>query len=179
MKYTIAVFIGLVSAEFAGNTNSIKQANARPPYQSAAQIESESDSSDDDDDDVQLSDFHPGENEKLGAGGYARVYPARFTGGSDDLFMRSVYEVYAMEEEDKDTHRPTGKFYLNESGARALASEVLGTHKGLHGANLANYLGSYFAKAWGHFDVNRTGKIAPENAPQFCRFLLSDQYIQL
>ena len=93
--------------------------------------------------------------------------------------MRSMYENYAMEAADPDSGRPTGAFYMNEATTRAAAREVLATHKGLTGANLDNYLNSYFAKAWGHFDVNRTGKVAPENMPSFMRFLMSDQYIQL
>jgi hypothetical protein len=90
-----------------------------------------------------------------------------------------MYENYALEEEDKDSHAPTGVFYMNEAATRAAAREVLATHKGLTGANLDNYLNTYFAKAWGHFDVNRTGKVAPMNMPSFMRFLMSDQYIQL
>jgi hypothetical protein len=158
---------------------SIKQANARPPYQSAAQLESSSDSSDSDEDDVQLSDFHPGQSGRLGGGGYERVWPANFQGGGDDLFMKSMYENYALEAADPDTGKPTGSFYMNEASTRAAAREVLGTHKGLSGANLDSYLNTYFAKAWGHFDVNRTGKVNPLVLPSFMRFLLSDQYVQL
>ena len=93
--------------------------------------------------------------------------------------MRSVYNNYAIEEEDEDTNKPTGKFYLNEANANALAREVLSTHKGLSGSALESYLDSYWAKAWGHFDVNRTGKIPLLYAPQLMRFLMSDQYISL
>ena len=93
--------------------------------------------------------------------------------------MRSMYETYAMEAEDDKTHLPTGVFYMNEAATRAAAREVLHTHKGLTGANLDNYINTYFAKAWGHFDVNRTGKINPMFMPSFMRFLMSDQYVQL
>ena len=48
---------------------------------------------------------------------------------------------------------------MNEVTARSAASEVLGTHKGLKGAALQSYLDTYFAKAWAHFDVNRTGTV--------------------
>jgi len=63
---------------------------------------------------------------------------------------------------------------MNEATARAAASEVLATHKGLKGDALEKYLGTYFAKAWGHFDVNRTGTIEVIKMPQFMRFLASD-----
>ena len=88
---------------------------------------------------------------------YDRVIPARFGGDSDDIFMRSVFNNYAREGENKDTHAPTGQFFLKESDARALASEVLATHKNIKGDAQAKYMDAYFAKAWGHFDVNKTG----------------------
>ena len=68
---------------------------------------------------------------------------------------------------------------MNEAGARAASIEVLGTHKGLKGDNLNKYLDRYFQKAWGHFDVNRTGTIEVIKMPQFMRFLCSDQYMSL
>ena len=68
---------------------------------------------------------------------------------------------------------------MNEATARAAASEVLGTHKGLKGAALSSYLDTYFAKAWAHFDVNRTGAVEVIKMPQFMRFLASDQYMSL
>jgi len=88
---------------------------------------------------------------------YDRVIPARFGGDSDDLFMRSVFNNYAREGENKDTHVPTGQFFLKESDARALSSEVLATHKNIKGDAQAKHMDAYFAKAWGHFDVNKTG----------------------
>lgn len=90
-----------------------------------------------------------------------------------------MYENYALEAEDPDTHLPTGSFYMNEAATRAAAREVLGTHKGLKGHALDDYMATYFAKAWGHFDVNRTGKVNPTFMPSLMRFLMSDQYIQL
>jgi len=99
--------------------------------------------------------------------------------------MRSMLENYALEEktaEDKATGykggEPTGKFWMDEFAAKAAASEVLCTHKAICGADLATYLGSYFSKAWGHFDVNRTGYVEVTKMPMFMRFLASDQYFQ-
>ena len=68
---------------------------------------------------------------------------------------------------------------MNEATTRAAAAEVLGTHKGLSGEALSKYLDTYFAKAWGHFDVNRTGLVEVIKMPQFMRFLSSDQYMTL
>merc|ERR1712100_110823 len=70
-------------------------------------------------------------------------------------------------------------FFLNEQGARNAAKEVLATHKGLTGEALKGYLDTYFAKAWAHFDVNKAGVIEVSKAPQFMRFLASDQRMSL
>ena len=120
---------------------------------------------------------------------YERVTTPRFSADTDDIFMRSMIEQYALEEktkveEDKVTGlktggEPTGKFWMNQSAARAAALEVLGTHKGLSGDLLSNYMDTYFTKAWGHFDVNQTGFIEVIKMPQMMRFLCSDQYMQL
>ena len=122
--------------------------------------------------------FQPGQSGKLGGGAYDRVTPARFASDSDDIFMRSVVQNYAQEAASKDGE-PTGVFTLTESSAKQLAMEVLATHKSIKGAAQVAYLGTYWAKAWGHFDVNRTGSIPILYAPQLMRFLMSDQYITL
>merc|ERR1712010_437161 len=133
------------------------------------------------DDLVQTGDvFYPFEKGMLGGGTYERVIPAHFGGDGDDIFMRSVLKNYALElKTDEDVPKPTGKFILDEVQAKALASEVLGTHKGLTGAALKGYMDTYWAKSWGHFDVNKSGSIEAIKAPQLMRFLASDQYFQL
>merc|ERR1712072_130 len=131
---------------------------------------------------LQIDDWHPGQSGTLGGGAYERVITARFATDDDDIFMRSMIENYAIDKNcaDKDDDpKPCGKFVMNESTMRAAASEVLCTHKGLCGAKLQEYLDTYFAKAWGHFDVNRTGEIEVIKSPQFMRFLASDQYMSL
>ena len=79
--------------------------------------------------------------------------------------MRSVYSNYA-----------TGD-WLSKNGAEALSREVLNSHKGMKGQELDNYMKKYFNKAWGHFDVNKIGKIEALKADNFLRFLASDQYM--
>lgn len=99
-----------------------------------------------------------------------------------------MIEQYALEEgdcdEDPDTGdeincKPSGRFWMNKSGAYAAAEEILATHKGLSGADLQSYLDKYFEKAWGHFDVNQVGSFEVSKMPQFARFLCSDQRMQL
>ena len=135
--------------------------------------DSESDSSDDEETNVQ---FGPADSGR--SSGYVRVTPSRFAADSDDIFMRSVVQNYAQEGSWKDGE-PTGVFTLTESSAKALAMEVLATHKQISGAAQATYLDTYWAKAWGHFDVNRTGSIPILYAPGLMRFLSSDQYMSL
>merc|ERR1711981_1541593 len=122
--------------------------------------------------------FLAGEHGTLGAKEYVRVVPARFSADSDDIFMRSMIANYALEAKDDDG-APSGHFWMNESITRAAASVVLCTHKGLCGASLGKYLDTYFGKAWGHFDVNRTGYVEVIKMPQLMRFLASDQYMAL
>ena len=124
-----------------------------------------------------------GDTGKTYNGAYSRSIPANFAGDSDDIFMRSVLNNYAVEKKACDDEgkncKPSGAFWLNKSGARAAAAEVLATHKGLSGDKLDKYLATYFDKAWGHFDVNRVGVIEIIKAPQLMRFLASDQRMQL
>jgi len=68
---------------------------------------------------------------------------------------------------------------MTEATATAAAKEVLATHKGLKGPALKKYLDTYWAKAWGHFDVNKTGNIEVIKMPQLMRFLASDQRMSL
>ena len=207
MKYTVAVcfLLGLVSAEEpvwslrsvndhrtdsqiqkAYGDHSTTRANARPPYQSTVALEESDDDGSSSSSDVQLGDesdhsgefFPVGQHGQEGAGSYDRKTPARFAADSDDIFMRSMIEQYALEGKNKDGS-PNGQFWLDEAGARAAASEVLNTHKGMKGAALDNYLKTYWTKAWNHFDVNLTGKIEVIKAPQLMRFLASDQYMYL
>ena len=131
--------------------------------------------------------YHQWESGKEYNGAYERVVTPRFSSDSDDIFMRSMIKTYAVEkaacDEDADGKKinckPSGSFWVNKSGARAAAAEVLQTHKGLSGDALTKYLDTYFEKAWGHFDVNRVGTIEVIKMPQFMRFLCSDQRMQL
>ena len=152
-------------------------ANARPPLRSHLMMD-DSESSDDEElgELIQLQTY--GDDKCKGIKGPCGP-PARFmNGGGDDLFMRSVVENYSTEQENDDDE-PTGVFLMNEAQGQALAKEVLATHKGITGAAFTAYMGQYWAKSWGHWDVNRTGKIPILYAPSLMRFLMSDQYVQL
>ncbi len=96
----------------------------------------------------------------------------------NEVFMNSVMNNYCSEGADKDGN-PTGVFTMNEGQFRALSKEVMGTHKGLSGDKFNTYFDTYGAKAFGHFDVNKTGAFACVRAAEAERFLASDQYMQL
>ena len=156
MKFAVAALIGL-----AGAATLDKEYDASPKY------------------------YTPFDHE---ATYYERVTPARFSADTDDIFMRSMIEQYALEERTKVVEHadglktggePSGKFWMNQASALAASKEVLATHKGLSGKMLEDYVTTYFAKAWGHFDVNQTGFIEVIKMPQFMRFLCSDQYMSL
>merc|ERR1711939_1128942 len=104
---------------------------------------------------------------------YERVPPPNFAADSDDLFMRSMIMKCAMESKDADG-APTGAFFMD-----AAATEVLGSHKGLKGADLKDYVKTYFPRTWAHFDVNKAGVVGVEVMPQFMRFIASDQTLKL
>jgi hypothetical protein len=95
---------------------------------------------------------------------------------------------YALEErtkqkvEDDGTKSggdPTGRFWMDKNLAKLASSEVLGTHKGLAGAELEAYIATYFERTWEHFDVNESGMIEVIKMPQFMRMLASDQTMSL
>jgi hypothetical protein len=151
-------------------------------YEATAAQEDDSESSSDDEQDVYLNGVYQPWQSGQQVDGYERVLPTRFSNGSDDLFMRSVIANYAQEGQDCDDDgkcKPTGSFTLDKATAQRVAGEVLATHKGLSGDALKSYLATYFNKAWGHFDVNRTGAIEAIKAPQLMRFLASDQRMSL
>ena len=156
MKFAVAALIGLVGASTLN-----KESDPSPKY------------------------YTPFDHE---ATYYERVTPARFSADTDDIFMRSMIEQYALEERTKVVEHadglktggePSGKFWMNQASALAASKEVLATHKGLSGKMLDDYVTTYFAKAWGHFDVNQTGFIEVIKMPQMMRFLCSDQYMSL
>jgi hypothetical protein len=178
-------------------------ANARPPYKSYVNLESDSESSDSESDDEQANAqinadkvidknpiYNAWESVKDGApdGKYERVITPHFASDSDDIFMRSMITKYAhekrtpIEELDDGTKiggEPTGSFWLAKKSMMRAAKEVLGTHKGLSGGALDDYLDTYFDRAWSNFDVNGDGSLEVIKAPQFMRFLASDQGMSL
>lgn len=175
----ILALLGLAAAE-APEYNELAMMKL---YEATAAQEEDSDSESDDEQDVFLNGVYQPWQSGQQVDGYKRVVPARFTTGSDDIFMRSVITSYAQEGKDCDDDgnncKPNGSFTLDAPTARRLATEVLATHKGLRGDALKSYLDTYFDKAWAHFDVNRTGAIEALKAGAFCRFLASDQRMGL
>ena len=197
MKFTFAIacLLGLAAADMTADSNLV-------PFKDITVVqmeESDSESSDDDQTNVDINTdkvidknpiFNAWESVKDGAadGKYERVVTSNFASDSDDIFMRSMITKYAhekrtpIEELDDGTKiggEPTGTFMLAKKDMFRAAKEVMGTHKGLSGDALSTYLDTYFDRAWSNFDVNGDGSLEVLKAPQFMRFLASDQGMSL
>ena len=96
---------------------------------------------------------------------YHRVIPERFSGDHDDQLMKSILTKYAIEMRDPKTGEANGQFFLDESGAYAIAREVIGTHMGMKGAALEKYFNETVPQAWARFDVNNDGIIEATRVP--------------
>ena len=81
--------------------------------------------------------------------------------------MESVIEKYARE--IKINGKLTGTMMLNLEDARALAAEVMSTHKDMGYYKQVDAMS--VDDAFNHFDVNHDGLIEAERAPQFLRYL--------
>ena len=126
--------------------------------------------------------YQPWESSDEPEAAYTRRIPsnAKFDG---DLFLKSMYKTYALEEKNCDEEDancvPSGRFWMNPSGTRTAAKEVLATSLKLTGEAQKEYLDQYFDKAWAHFDVNQSGVLETTKMPAFFRFLMSDQFMDI
>lgn len=190
---TVFTSNGAVAYAAASDSDSKSDSESDSNSESSDSDSDGSSSSDDDKKLIQLNDvgdkewdgvdhsgefFQPGQHEMLGGGGYERQTPKRFAADNDDIFMRSMIEQYALEQKTKEGY-PSGKFWMDEAATRAAANEVLETNCKMNGTSKGDWLKTYFAKAWGHFDVNRSGKVEVIKMPQLMRFLCSDQQMYL
>ena len=121
MKYlAIAALVGLISAAEVESEFSRFQGRRLNTYiqQEEAQCTDSSDSSCDDDEaeDIQLRDFPAYMNGFGGYKTYIRDTPDRFETEADDTLMRSMYETYAIEGEDKNG-LPTGRYWVTKDSA--------------------------------------------------------------
>jgi hypothetical protein len=85
--------------------------------------------------------------------------------------MNSIITKYAVESRDTDG-KPSGHFFLDKAGARAISEEVVGTHLKKDAAGIAKYLDEKFPEAWTRFDVNGEGKIEAMRGPTFLRYIV-------
>lgn len=99
--------------------------------------------------------YNPGNNNFGANAGYKRSVPSQFTEESDDRLMHSLISKYSLE--SKVDGAPSGKFYLDEAGMRAVSKEVIGTHFGFHGQKREKYLNEKFPGLWANADVNKQG----------------------
>ena len=123
--------------------------------------------------------YQPWESRDEPDAAYTRKIPTKYKkDGGGDVFVGSMIKTYAVEEKACDeidgVCAPTGNFFVMKSSAKMAAKEVLGTHKGLKGAELKAYLDDYFDKSWAHFDISQAGLLEVNQMPAFFRFLASD-----
>ena len=173
-NFVIAALLGLVSSSQVEAQHELIGHRARLAIlNNLIQIEEGSDSeSSDEDENVQLKGDDYAEvpaymDKSDAAGGYKRVVPDRFTEERDDQLMESVIEKYARE--IKVEGKLTGTMMLNLEDAKALAAEVLGSHKSMGYSQQVDRMS--VDDAFNHFDVNHDGLIEAERAPQFLRYL--------
>ena len=81
--------------------------------------------------------------------------------------MRSLINNYAIEL--KSDGNPSGHFYLDQAGAKAVAEEVLRTHGDITNTPGA-FMTEHFSSTWEHFDVNHDAIVEVERMPQFLRY---------
>ena len=89
--------------------------------------------------------------------------------------MNSLISKFALE--GKTDGAGNGKFYLDKSGAAAVANEVVQTHFGFTGEKKESFLAGKFDKLWNHYDVLGQGWLAVEKGPQFLRQILGENEV--
>ena len=109
---------------------------------------------------------------------YVRQFPEMFNEETEEKFMRTVIDQYALEKKN-DKGQPSGKFYMNEKLSKELAQEVVRRAKKLEGKELEEYTKQYFTRTWKHFDVNDTGMLDAMDMTAFCKYFASDQSVDL
>lgn len=98
---------------------------------------------------------------------YDREIPSQWTAETDDRLMNSITSKYAVEEKDKTTGNPTGKFWLTKKGAKKIADEVAGTYFSKNKQALADR----FEHTWKEVDPLGDGYIPANKGPVFLRDL--------
>ena len=76
--------------------------------------------------------------------------------------MRSLINNYSLEL--KNDGQPTGHFYLDKEGARAVSEEVLRTHGNITN-DAKSFMAEHFTSTWDHFDVNHDAIVEVERMP--------------
>ena len=98
---------------------------------------------------------------------YDRVVPFNYTAESDDRLMNSLISAYSTE--GNTGGAPNGKFFLTKKNARAVASEVAGTHFGFKGEKKEAWLNKNFDHAYNSVDPLKEGFIPIMKGPVFLR----------
>ena len=99
---------------------------------------------------------------------YDRTVPSQFTAETDDRLMNSLISKYAVEQKNKNTGNPDGRFFLAKKGAQKVADEVASTYFSKNKKAIADR----FEHAWKHVDPLGEGYIPVVKGPVFLRDLV-------
>ena len=109
---------------------------------------------------------------------YIRTFPAQFDEDTENKFMRKVIDEYALEKKNSKGE-PSGVFVMDKKSTKALGQDVIKAVKKLDDKQIGSYMNQYFSRTWEHFDVNETGKLEALDMTAFCKYLISDQSVDL
>ena len=109
---------------------------------------------------------------------YIRTMPEWCNDESPEVFMRDIVSNYALEQKTS-TGEPSGVFKMDQKQTQTAAKNVVNKFKKIKGYELDQFMHQYFTRTWEHFDVNKEGKLDIGDMPQFMRYLVSDQSIDL
>ena len=70
---------------------------------------------------------------------YVRVFPSQYDEDTENKFMRTVIDKFALEKKAEDG-KPTGKFFMNKKLTQELGREVVEKSKNIHGKELDTYM---------------------------------------
>ena len=109
---------------------------------------------------------------------YVRTFPDQDGEDTENKFMRAVIDRYALEKKT-DKGAPSGQFFMNKKMTMELGKDCVEKTKDMHSKELDEYVAQYFPRTWEHFDVNKVGMLDALDMTAFCKYLASDQSVDL
>ena len=92
--------------------------------------------------------------------------------------MHKVIDEYALEGKKKNGD-PSQVFKMDKAGSMRLGKEVIKRSKQLDDKKADEFMKQYFSRTFEHFDVNKEGMLDANDMTAFCKYLASDQGIDM